>query len=178
ANAIDLFNDKFIEKISNLELPNTKIKILERLLKQTINGFKKVNKVKGQDFSERLQLIINRYNERSEGDILDYEGIQFDTAEQMLDLIIKLRVEMDSFQDLGRDYEERAVYDIVDMIWTQYGFEFDNDKMLELAGQIKNIVDDTANYPDWSDRDDIKAQLKLDIIVKLHQFGYPAITQD
>src|SRR5690606_41598864 len=67
SNTIDLFNDKFIEKISNLELPNTKIKILERLLKQTINDFKKVNKVKGQDFSERLQSIINRYNERSEG---------------------------------------------------------------------------------------------------------------
>lgn len=178
ANAIDLFNDKFIEKISNLELPNTKIKILERLLKQTINDFKKVNKVKGQDFSERLQSIINRYNERSEGDILDYEGIQFDTAEQMLDLIIKLRVEMDSFQDLGIDYEEKAFYDILDMICKQYGFEFDKDKMLELAREIKNIVDNTAKYPDWSDRDDIKAQLKMDIIVKLHQFGYPPITQD
>jgi type I restriction enzyme R subunit len=178
ANAIDLFNDKFIEKISNLELPNTKIKILERLLKQTINDFKKVNKVKGQDFSERLESIINRYNERSEGDILDYEGIQFDTAEQMLDLIIKLRVEMDSFQDLGIDYEEKAFYDILDMICKQYGFEFDNDKMLELAREIKNIVDNTAKYPDWSDRDDIKAQLKMDIIVKLHQFGYPPITQD
>ncbi|WP_312921008.1 type I restriction endonuclease subunit R [Empedobacter brevis] len=178
ANAIDLFNDKFIEKISNLELPNTKIKILERLLKQTINDFKKVNKVKGQDFSERLQSIINRYNERSEGDILDYEGIQFDTAEQMLDLIIKLRVEMDSFQDLGIDYKEKAFYDILDMICKQYGFEFDNDKMLELAREIKIIVENTAKYPDWSDRDDIKAQLKMDIIVKLHQYGYPPITQD
>ncbi|MGV0967495.1 type I restriction endonuclease subunit R [Empedobacter falsenii] len=178
ANAIDLFNDKFIEKISNLELPNTKIKILERLLKQTINDFKKVNKVKGQDFSERLQSIITRYNERSEGDILDYEGIQFDTAEQMLDLIIKLRVEMDSFQDLGIDYEEKAFYDILDMICKQYGFEFDNDKMLELAREIKIIVENTAKYPDWSDRDDIKAQLKMDIIIKLHEFGYPPITQD
>lgn len=178
ANAIDLFNDKFIEKISNLELPNTKIKILERLLKQTINDFKKVNKVKGQDFSERLQSIINRYNERSEGDILDYEGIQFDTAEQMLDLIIKLRVEMDSFQDLGIDYEEKAFYDILDMICKQYGFEFDNDKMLELAREIKIIVENTAKYPDWSDRDDIKAQLKMDIIIKLHEFGYPPITQE
>ncbi|MEK6507412.1 type I restriction endonuclease subunit R [Myroides sp. C4067] len=178
ANAIDLFNDKFIEKISNLELPNTKIKILERLLKQTINDFKKVNKVKGHDFSERLQSIINRYNERSEGDILDYEGIQFDTAEQMLNLIIKLRVEMESFESLGIDYEEKAFYDILDMICKQYGFEFDNEKMLELAREIKKIVDDTAQYPDWSERDDIKAQLKMDIIVKLHQFGYPPITQD
>ncbi|MDO5636492.1 MAG: type I restriction endonuclease subunit R [Myroides sp.] len=178
ANTIDLFNDKFIEKISNLELPNTKIKILERLLKQTINDFKKVNKVKGQDFSERLQSIINRYNERSEGDILDYEGIQFDTAEQMIELIIKLRAEMDSFQDLGINYEEKAFYDILDMICKQYGFEFDNDKMLELAREIKKIVDNTAKYPDWSDRDDIKAQLKMDIIVKLHEFGYPPITQE
>lgn len=178
ANSIDLFSDKFIERISNLQLPNTKIKILERLLKQTINDFKKVNKVKGQDFSERLQSIINRYNERSEKDILDYDGIQADTAEKMLDLIIKLRAEIESFQDLGIDYEEKAFYDILDAICKQYGFEFDKGKMLELAKEIKRIVDNTARYPDWSDREDIKAQLKMDIIVKLHEYGYPPITQD
>ncbi|MFV0166720.1 type I restriction endonuclease subunit R [Empedobacter falsenii] len=178
ANAIDLFNDKFIEKISNLELPNTKIKILERLLKQTITDFKKVNKVKGQDFAERLKSIVDRYNERSEADILDYEGIQADTAEQMLDLIIKLRSEMDSFQDLGIDYEEKAFYDILDLICKQYGFEFDNDKLLELAREIKKIVDNASQYPDWAERDDIKAQLKMDIIIKLHEFGYPPITQE
>ena len=178
ANSIDLFSDKFIERINNLQLPNTKIKILERLLKQTINDFKKVNKIKGQDFSERLQSIINRYNERSEKDILDYDGIQADTAEKMLDLIIKLRAEMESFQDLGIDYEEKAFYDILDAICKQYGFEFDKGKMLELAKEIKRIVDNTARYPDWSDREDIKAQLKMDIIVKLHEYGYPPITQD
>jgi type I restriction enzyme R subunit len=178
ANSIDLFSDKFIERINNLQLPNTKIKILERLLKQTINDFKKVNKIKGQDFSERLQSIINRYNERSEKDILDYDGIQADTAEKMLDLIIKLRAEMESFQDLGIDYEEKALYDILDAICKQYGFEFDKGKMLELAKEIKRIVDNTARYPDWSDREDIKAQLKMDIIVKLHEYGYPPITQD
>ncbi len=178
ANAIDLFNDKFLEKINALELPNTKIKILERLLKQAIGDFKKVNKVKGIEFSDRLQKIIDSYNERSELDILDYDGIQTETTEQILDLILKLRTEMASFEDLGIDYEEKAFYDILDMICKQYGFEFDKDKMLELAREIKKIVDNTARYPDWSERDDIKAQLKMDIIVKLHQFGYPPITQD
>ncbi|WDF45817.1 HsdR family type I site-specific deoxyribonuclease [Chryseobacterium sp. KACC 21268] len=178
ANAIDLFNDKFLEKINDLELPNTKIKILERLLKQAISDFKKVNKVKGIEFSERLQKIINSYNERSEADLLDYDGIQADTSEQILDLILKLRTEMASFEDLGINYEEKAFYDILDMVCKQYGFEFDKDKMLELAREIKKIVDDTAKFPDWSDRDDIKAQLKMEIIVKLHQFGYPPITQD
>ena len=178
ANSIDLFNDKFLEKISQLDLPNTKIKILERLLKQTISDFKKVNKMKGIEFSARLQNIINRYNERSERDILDYDGIQTDTSEQILDLILELRKEMASFEDLGIDYEEKAFYDILDAICRQYGFEFDQEKMLELAREIKHIVDDAAKYPDWSERDDIKAQLKMDIIVKLHQFGYPPITQD
>ena len=178
ANAIDLFNDKFMERITNLELPNTKIKILERLLKETIEQFKKVNKIKGVDFAERLQSIVNRYNDRSERDILDYDGIQTDTAEQMLDLILKLRVEMESFHDLGIDYEEKAFYDILDAICRQYGFEFDNTQMLELAREIKKIVDNAAKYPDWSTRADIKAQLKMDIIVKLHEYGYPPITQD
>ncbi|MCC2589363.1 type I restriction enzyme endonuclease domain-containing protein [Chryseobacterium sp. MFBS3-17] len=50
--------------------------------------------------------------------------------------------------------------------------------MLELAREIKKIVDNTAKYPDWIDRDDIKAQLKMDIIVKLNEFGYPPITQE
>ncbi|HLU17657.1 MAG TPA: type I restriction endonuclease subunit R [Edaphocola sp.] len=178
ANAIDLFNDKFIEKISALELPNTKIKLLERLLKEGINSFRKVNKIQGQQFSERLQAIVNRYNERSESDILDYEAIQADTAEQMLDLIERLRQEMASFQDLGIDYEEKAFYDILFAISKSHGFEYDQGKMLELAREIKQIVDNTAQYPDWSGRADIKAQLKMDIIVKLHQYGYPPITQD
>lgn len=178
ANAIDLFNDKFLEKINNLELPNTKIKILERLLKQTISDFKKVNKVKGVEFSERLQNIVNRYNERSELDILDYNDIRESTSEQILNLILNLRTEMASYQDLGIDYEEKAFYDILDSICKQYGFEFDKAKMLELAQEIKKIVDNTTEYPDWSDREDIKAKLKMDIIVKLHQYGYPPITQD
>lgn len=178
ANAIDLFNDKFLEKINNLELPNTKIKILERLLKQTISDFKKVNKVKGIEFSERLQNIVNRYNERSELDILDYNDIRESTSEQILDLILKLRTEMASYNDLGIDYEEKAFYDILDSISKQYGFDFDKANMLKLAQEIKKIVDNTAEYPDWSDREDIKAKLKMDIIVKLHQYGYPPITQD
>lgn len=86
-----------------------------------------------------MQSIINRYNERSEFDILDYDGIQTDTSEQILELILKLRTEMASYQDLGIDYEEKAFYDILDMICRQYGFEFDKAKMLELAQEIKRL---------------------------------------
>ncbi|MCK0124596.1 DUF3387 domain-containing protein [Gelidibacter sp. F2691] len=46
---------------------------------------------------------------------------------------------------------------------------------MELAKAIKAIVDDKTNYTDWSDKEDTKAELKMDIVIKLAEFGYPPI---
>lgn len=176
ANTIDLFNDKFIDRITALELPNTKIKILERLLKENIGKLKEVNKIKGVEFSQRLESIVNKYNERNESDILDYEGIQADTAEQMLELILNLREELTPMG--GIDFQLKAIYDILEFVQKKHGFEFDQNKMWELAKEIKQIVENTTKYPAWKEREDLKAQLKMEIIVKLHQYKYPPITQE
>lgn len=40
-------------------------------------------------------------------------------------------------------------------------------------GKIKELVDDKAQYADWSTRDDIKNQLNMDLTVLLYQNGYP-----
>jgi type I restriction enzyme R subunit len=39
-------------------------------------------------------------------------------------------------------------------------------------------VDDKAKYTDWSRREDIKAELKVDIILVLAAHGYPPVTND
>ena len=61
-------------------------------------------------------------------------------------------------------------------------YEFDNEypdeKMLELSKKIKVIVDDKSRYTDWSTRDDIKANLQVDLILLLDEYGYPPVTQD
>ena len=62
---IDIFSESYIEKIKALPLENMKVKILERLIKQKIEEFKKVNKIKGVDFSKKIKAIIDKYNERS-----------------------------------------------------------------------------------------------------------------
>lgn len=178
AVAIDLFSDQFINRLNELQFPNTKIKILERLLKQAIGDFSKVNKVKSMDFGDRLQSIVRRYNERSEVDLLDYQKITELTSEQMLDLIFSLREEMESFKDMGIDYEEKAFYDILIAVKEQYAFEYEDSKILELAKAIKAIVDDKSKYTDWNAREDIKAELKMDIIVKLAEFSYPPVTME
>lgn len=61
-------------------------------------------------------------------------------------------------------------------------FEFDDeypdDKMIELSKRIKLIVDDKSKYTDWSTREDIKANLQVDLILLLDEFGYPPVTID
>lgn len=48
---IDIFDDNYMAKIDKIKLPNTKIKLLQQLLTKAINDFKKINKMKGTDFS-------------------------------------------------------------------------------------------------------------------------------
>ena len=60
----------------------------------------------------------------------------------------------------------------------KYEFEYPDDKMIELSKRIKNIVDDKARYTDWSTREDIKANLQVDLILLLDEFDYPPVTID
>jgi type I restriction enzyme R subunit len=47
-----------------------------------------------------------------------------------------------------------------------------------LAREVKRVVDDKAKYTDWSRRDDIKAELKADLIILLAQYDYPPVDRD
>lgn len=51
-------------------------------------------------------------------------------------------------------------------------------KMIELSKKIKIIVDDKSKYTDWSTREDIKANLQVDLILLLDEYGYPPVTMD
>ncbi len=53
-----------------------------------------------------------------------------------------------------------------------------NNKLLLLAKEVKVVVDDKARYTDWSRRDDIKAELKADLIILLAEHGYPPVDRD
>ncbi len=50
--------------------------------------------------------------------------------------------------------------------------------MIPLSRAVKVIVDDKAKYTDWSQRNDIKAELKVDLILTLAEHGYPPVPKD
>lgn len=175
--SVDIFSDKYIEKINAIQLPNTKIKVLQRLLSQAIDEYKKVNRIMGVEFSERLKRVVDEYNNRRRDEAFANQVLD-DVAEQLTKLLEQLKQEKDSFKELGIDYEEKAFYDILKAVAKKYEFEYPEDKMIELSKHIKLIVDDKAKYTDWSTREDIKATLQVDLILLLDKFGYPPVTID
>ncbi|MFT5492089.1 MAG: type I restriction enzyme R subunit [Limisphaerales bacterium] len=47
-----------------------------------------------------------------------------------------------------------------------------------LTKGVKTVVDDKAKYTDWSQRADIQAELKVDLIILLAENGYPPVDRD
>lgn len=173
----DLFADDYLAKIEKIKLPNTKIKLLMKLLTKVIGEFKKVNKVKGVDFSQKFKSLVERYNERKEDDVLRSQVLE-DFTDEIINLYHELRREKDSFADMGIDFEEKAFYDILKSLMIKYDFTYPEDKLIKLAQKVKIVVDNKAKYTDWSKRDDIKAGLKVDLILLLAEYGYPPVDRD
>ena len=174
---VDIFSDEYLNRISAIQLPNTKIKVLQRLLSQAIEEYKKVNKIKGVEFSERLKHVVDVYNDRRRDEAFANDVLD-DVADQLAKLLAELKDDRNSFKAMGIDFEEKAFYDILNSVAKKYEFEYPDDKMIELSKRIKIIVDDKARYTDWASRDDIKANLQVDLILLLDEFGYPPVTID
>lgn len=179
----DIFSDEYIERINRIPLVNTKIKILQRLLKNAIDEYRKINKMKGVDFTERMNTVVELYNSRRKDKAFANEVLD-DVAEQLTKLLEELGKDKKSFEDLNISFEEKAFFDILEALAKKYGFydeyieKFGTEHLLNLAKDIKAIVDDKAKYAAWSAREDIKAELKVNIILKLAEYKYPPVTQD
>jgi len=61
---------------------------------------------------------------------------------------------------------------------TEIAEDYPEDKLIILAKEVKQVVDDKTKYTDWNVRDDIKAGLKVALIMLLAKHGYPPITKD
>ena len=133
--------------------------------------------MQGINFSQKFQALVDKYNERKEDDVL-VSGVIEDFTDSIIDLYRELRAEFSANEDMGIDFEEKAFYDILKALTVKYDFTYPQTKLIELAQKVKIIVEDKAKYTDWNKRDDIKAELKVALILLLHKYGYPPVTND
>ena len=166
----DLFDEDYLAKIE-------KIKLLQQLLARAIGEMKKVNRIKGIDFTKKMQALVEKYNERKEDDILRSEVYE-EMAEHLTNLIWEVQKEFTAGEKMGIDFEEKAFYDILKELCIKYDFTYPEDKLIELAKAVKDLVDEQAKFPDWSKREDIKSALKVGLILLLDEHGYPPVERD
>ena len=171
---IDIFDEDYLAKLEVIKQPNTKLELLQQLLAKAIGELKKTNKVKGVDFSKKMNALVEKYNDRDEQDLLRAEVIG-DFSDEIIKLYHELREEMASFGEMGIDFEEKAFYDILLSLAHKYDFTYPEDKLLELSKEVKKLIDDKARYTDWNKRDDIKAELQFDLMILLDAWGYPPV---
>ncbi len=173
--SVDLFGDDFMKQLDTIKMPITKFNALLKLLRKAISGYGKTNKVKALEFDARLRKIIDTYNSRDKlvftSEVV--EDFVNSLSDELIKILTDLQADKTSFEKLGITYEEKAFYDILVKVRDDHGFPYADDKCLVLAKKIKELVDDKAQFADWSTRDDIKNQLNMDLTVLLYKNGYP-----
>lgn len=177
AKEVDLFDADYLAKLEKIKMPNTKIRLLQQLLKRAIEDYRKVNKTKATDFAKMFKALVDKYNERKEQDVL-VSNVLEDFTDEIIDLYHALKKEKESFVELGIDFEEKAFYDILKSLTLKYDFFYPEEKLVPLSKKVKEVVDDKAKYTDWNRKEDIKAELKADLIILLAEHGYPPVDND
>lgn len=149
--------------------------IRDKLLRKAISAYGRTNKVKAVEFDERLRKVVEAYNSRDKLVFTSEVVADFvnDLSDELIKILQDLQQDKTSFEKLGISYEEKAFYDILVKVRDDHGFPYEEEKCLLLAKKIKELVDDKAQFADWSTRDDIKNQLNMDLTVLLYKNGYP-----
>lgn len=188
----DIFSPEYIEKLSDIKMPASKLELLVKTLKKQITEYSRTNQMAAKKFQEMLEKTIQDYHDRRKHLTLEEAGIaQEETSEeiirnateQALQILREMHADRESFRKVGLTFEEKAFYDILMALRDQYNFEYGtdrkvdgisvNDKCRALAQKIKEIIDVKSSFADWLNNQIVRDQLKFDIKVCLIKNGYP-----
>ena len=173
SEAIDILSQEYLERLKKIPGLNTKVKLLERLAKILIGKYSKINKLQSTNYSERLNKLVDKYNHRHDD---PHEVMKF--AEVLVELIEEVREDMASGDELGLDTAEKAFYDILVKMTEIYDFEFDDDKMKEMAKELRQVTDEVCSTLDWNKRFDVKARLQWEVVSVMAKYGFPPVCNE
>lgn len=172
---IDLFSEDFLKELQMVKLPITRFNALLKLLRKAINAYGLTNKIKAMAFDERLKAVVDTYNNRDKLVFTSEVVADFvnDLSNKLIHILRDLQNDKASFEKLGITFEEKAFFDILVKVRDDHGFPYADEKCIVLAKKIKELVDDKAQFADWSIRDDIKNQLNMELTILLYKNDYP-----
>ena len=96
-----------------------------------------------------------------------------DLTEQLVQIFKDLKADSQKFKELGISFEEKAFYDILVNVRDAHGFEYSDERCIELAKKVKLLVDDMTVYADFINNNNLKGKLAYDLATLIYHEGYP-----
>jgi len=158
-----LLDDEFLAQVNNLPEKNLAVELLERLLQGEIKSRFASNVVQDRKFSEMLAGVIQRYQNRS-----------IETAQVMEELIAmakKFREAAHRGEELGLREDEIKFYDALANNESAVR-ELQDETLKKIAQELTQSLRDNLTV-DWSERESVRAKLRLMVKRVLKKYKYP-----
>ncbi len=160
---IGLLDDDFLAQVNNLPEKNLAVELLERLLQGEIKSRFASNVVQDRKFSDLLGDVIRRYQNRS-----------IETAQVMEELIAmakKFREAANRGDQLGLREDEVKFYDALANNESAVR-ELQDETLKKIAQELTQSLRENMTV-DWSERESVRAKLRLMVKRILKKYKYP-----
>jgi type I restriction enzyme R subunit len=165
---IGLLDDAFLAQVKNLPERNLAVELLERLLHGEIKSRFKTNVTQEKKFSDMLNSVILRYQNRA------IETAQ--VMEELIEMAKKFREAANRGEQLGLTEDEVKFYDA--LANNESAMRLMNDEILKkIAHELTESLRQNIKV-DWNERESVRASLRLMVRRILRKYKYPPDQQD
>ncbi len=165
---IGLLDDEFLAEVRNLPEKNLAVELLERLLEGEIKSKFSTNLAQEKKFSELLDSVIKRYQNRS------IETAQ--VIEELIEMAKKFAAASKRGDQLGLNDDELAFYDALANNEASVR-ELGDETLAKIAHELTDSLRQNVTV-DWSNRDSVRAKLRLMVKRILRKYKYPPDQQE
>ncbi len=165
---IGLLDDEFLAEVRNLPEKNLAVELLERLLEGEIKSKFASNLAQEKKFSELLNSVIKRYQNRS------IETAQ--VIEELIEMAKKFAAASKRGDALGLNDDELAFYDALANNEASVR-ELGDEILAKIAHELTDSLRQNVTV-DWSNRDSVRAKLRLLVKRILRKYKYPPDQQE
>lgn len=160
---IGLLDDEFLVQVQNLPEKNLAVELLERLLQGEIKSRFATNVVQDRKFSDMLTDVIRRYQNRS------IETAQ--VMEELIEMAKKFRAAANRGEVLGLREDEVKFYDALANNESAVR-ELQDETLKKIAQELTQNLRENLTV-DWSERESVRAKLRLMVKRILKKYKYP-----
>ena len=166
--SFSLFEEAFQKEIRKMKEKNLAVKLLERLLKERIHSFERINVVQSKKFSDLLNMALSNY---LKGMLTNEEVI-----EELLKMAEEIKRNEEESNKLGLTVEEKAFYDALS---SPEGIReaYTDEQFVALTRELTEQLRRNRTI-DWNRKESARAKMRVLVKRLLKKYKYPPEGQE